>query len=90
MQVGDFEGSLGRFLGKDLGVFAILSIFALFSLLTFQGNPVLNKEKKKRREGKIRRTRPFTVKKLAICFTFSDLGFEVLNFKQSLQSKLEF
>lgn len=50
MQVGDFEGSLGRFLGKDLGVFALLSIFALFSLLTFQGNPVLNKEKKKKEE----------------------------------------
>lgn len=50
MQVGDFEGSLRRFLGKDLGVFATLSIFALFSLLTFQANPVFKKEKEEKGE----------------------------------------
>lgn len=44
---GILKALLVVFLGKDLGVFAILSIFALFSLLTFQGNPVLNKEKKR-------------------------------------------
>lgn len=50
----------------------------------------MRQKEKRGREERIRRTEPFTVNKLDICFTFSDLGFEVLNFKQSLQSKLEF
>lgn len=66
-----------------------------FPLLTFSSEPcikqnLMRQKEKRGREERIRRTEPFTVNKLDICFTFSDLGFEVLNFKQSLQSKLEF